>query len=137
VVGLVPDEGPSQRCERFLSGRQLFLLGNNQEIVGSDRRFVGQGRKLDRYPLTAAIGIIEQRPGGGIIEEIVVFIGGKAVAAGPEIVRENCSVNGDLTPLSRTTFRPRRLSSVTVKDGDGTSFVTIQGKPRGRPNTGR
>lgn len=40
-------------------------------------------------------------------------------------------------PVAKIGFRPRRLSSATVKGDAGTFFVTILEKPRGRPNTGR
>jgi hypothetical protein len=53
-----------------------YFLRSNHKIPGSEFRFGGKIGKLDGNTLAIAVGVIQQRAGGGVIEEIVVGVTG-------------------------------------------------------------
>ena len=50
------------------------LSGGDQEVTGGNCRFIRQGRDLNRYALTTAVGIVKQCAASGVVEDVVVFI---------------------------------------------------------------
>ena len=62
------------------------VSGGNIKIFGLDNRLVGQRRELDRHALTIAVGIVEQRAGGGVVEDVVVVVTGCTACGGFEIL---------------------------------------------------
>ena len=57
-------------------------LANDNKIACLHLRLVAQGSELDSHALTAAVGIIQKRAGGGIVEDVVRVIQGRARGIG-------------------------------------------------------